>query len=188
MERVYLTERQFLKFALRLKEDKMTKRQATYAKFEAFEEKLAHCYFLLHERFITNPPLAKFWAETAMDELQHHSILRFCRERGLMADIDVDSTTIANVEDLLETVQGIVGDTGVSVDEAFYASLLMESSELEDVYEKLTGVLAKDHRLLFDAIQANLRSHHATFAEAAERFSGDRGLADAFTNLGRAVS
>jgi hypothetical protein len=179
----YLTERQFLRFAVRSKEDNMTKLQTTYTKFEAFEEQLAHCYFLLNERFISNPPLAKFWTEAAMDELQHYSILRFCRERGLM--VDVDPKAAQNVDDLLETVKSIVNDPDVTVDEAFYGALLMESSELEDVYQKLTAVLAKDHRLLYDAVRASLRSHHATFAEAAEKFTGDRGMAVAFKNLGK---
>jgi hypothetical protein len=159
-----------------------------YARFEGFEEQLAHCYFMLHERFIANPPLAKFWAETAMEELQHSSILRFCRERSLLADMDIDYKTTDHVEELLDTVKGIVADPEVSVDEAFYASLLMESSELEDVYEKLIGPLAKDHRLLFDAIHASLRSHHEGFADAAEKFCGDRGFAEAFRNMGRKVS
>jgi hypothetical protein len=166
----------------------MTKRQLVYARFEAVEEELAHCYFLLHEHFIANPPLAKFWVETAMEELQHHSILRFCRERGLMAEIEIDSETTEHVQQLLDTVAGIASDPDVSVEEAFYAALLIESSGLEDVYEKLISALAKDHRLLFDAIQASLRSHHASFAAAAAEFSCDRGIAEAFRNLGRRVS
>src|SRR5262245_54502 len=187
-ERRFLTERQFLNFAVHFEEDTMTKREMIYAKFGALEEQLAHCYFLLHERFISNPKLAKFWVDTAMEELQHSSILRFCRERGFMADVDVEFKTYEKVEQLLETVKGIVSDPDLSVDEAFYASLLMESSELEEVYAKLTANLEKDHRLLFDAIQANLRSHHDTFAEAAAEFSRDRGLPVAFRNLGRSVS
>jgi hypothetical protein len=61
----------------------------------------------------------------------------------------------------------------------------MESSELEDVYEKLTSVLQKDHRLLFDAIKTGLRSHHELFAAAAEKFCADSAFAEAFRNLGR---
>jgi len=166
----------------------MTKREMIYAKFEGFEEQLGHCYFLLHERFIANLPLARFWAEAAMDELQHYSILRFCRDRGLMADLDLDARTAEHVEQLLETVKGIAGDPEVTIDEAFYASLLMESSEMDEVYEKLTGMLAKDHPLLYEAIHASLRSHHASFADAVEQFSGDHGFAEAFRNLRRAVS
>ena len=184
----YLTERQFLKLVAGSQEDMMTKRETLYAKFEAFEEQIAHCYFLLHERFISNPPLARFWAEAAMDELQHCSILRFCRERGLMADIDIKPNVAEHIEQLLDTVKGLTTDPEVSIKEAFYASLLMESSELDEAYEKLTGGLAKDHPLLHEAVHASLRSHHGAFADAARQFSGDQGFAEAFRNLRRSVS
>src|SRR5438094_8688015 len=103
----------------------INRRSMIYAKFEVFEEQLAHCYFMLHERFIANPPLATFWAETAMDELQHYSILRFCRERGVMAEADVDFRTIERVEELLETVKGIVSDPGASITAACSESRLL---------------------------------------------------------------
>jgi hypothetical protein len=163
----------------------MTQHQIIYAKFEDFEEQLARCYFVLHGRFIANPPLAKFWAETTMQELQHSSTLRFCRERSLVANADIDFKTVDHVEELLDTVKGIVSDPNVSIDEAFYASLLIESSELEEIYDNLIGALAKDYRLLLDAIHASLLSHHATLADAAEKFCNDRGFAKAFRNLAR---
>jgi hypothetical protein len=184
----FLTERQFLTLAAVLEEDTMTKGETLYAKFEAFEEQIAHCYFLLHERFISNPPLAKFWAEAAMDELQHCSILRFCRERGLMADVDIKPDIAEHVDQLLDTVKGLTTDPEVSIEEAFYASLLMESSELDETYGKLTSGLAKDHPLLYEAVHSSLRSHHTAFADAAEQFSRDRGFSEAFRNLGRSVS
>src|SRR5262249_57896616 len=109
-QRRFVTERQFLRFATAFEEDIMTKRQMLYAKFEAVEEQLAHCYFLLHERFISNPPLAKFWSETAIDELQHQSILRFCRERGLMPDVEADIKMTDRIAALLETVKRLAED------------------------------------------------------------------------------
>src|SRR5580692_3548314 len=109
----------------------MTRTQAIYARFEAFEEQLAHCYFLLHERFIANPPVAKFWADSAMEELEHFSMLRFCREKGLLSEIQLDVEAVCHIEQLLETTKGIVNQPEVSIDEAFYAALLMESSELD---------------------------------------------------------
>jgi len=165
----------------------MTKRDMIYAKFETLEEQLGHCYFLLHERFIANPPLARFWVGAAMEELQHFSILRFCRERGLMRqlDFDLDPNAAGRIEELLETVKGIVSEPEVSVDEAFYAALLMESSELDEVYEKLTLVLAKEHPLLYAPIHASLRSHLGTFADGAGKFCGDRGFAEAFRMLAK---
>jgi hypothetical protein len=166
----------------------MAKRDAIYTKFETIEEQVAHCYFLLHEHFIADPPLAKFWVEAAMDELQHNSILRFCHERGLMSDVDIDREAIEKIEQLLETVKGIVNDPEVTVEEAFYASLVLETSELDEVYEKLTRALAADHPLLYQAIHTSLRSHHQVFMEGAERFCADRGFVDAFRKLGRSTS
>jgi hypothetical protein len=171
-----------------LEEEQMTRSEMIYARFEAFEEQLAHCYFLLHERFIATSGLAKFWLEIAIQELQHSAMLRFCRERNVMADVEIHWKIGQNIEQLLETVKAIATDPDVSVDEAFYASLLIESSELEDVYGRLTAALQKDHQLLFEAIRANLRAHHDAFAKAASEFSHDRGFAEAFKNLGRAVS
>jgi hypothetical protein len=179
----FLTVRHFTRSAGRLREDTMTKQEMVYMKFEAFEEQLAHCYFLLHERFIANPPLAAFWEDTALAELQHQSLLRYCRDRRLMSDVVIDAATVQHVEQLLDTVKGIISDPEVSVGEAFYASLLMESSELDEVYEKLTCRLAKDHRLLFDAIRRSLRSHHENFADAAQKFLDQPGMAEAFRNL-----
>lgn len=166
----------------------MTQRETTYSKYEKFEEELAHCYFLLHERFISDPPLARFWAEAAMDELQHFSMLRFCRERGAMADVEPAAAATRKIEDLLETVKGLASDPGITVGEAFYASLLMESSELEDIYEQLAKSLQRDHPLLYQAIHANLESHHRNFMEAAERFCKDRGFVEAFRNMVRRPS
>jgi len=163
----------------------MTKNDAIYATFEDFEEQLAHCYFILHERFIADPSLAKFWSDTAMEELQHASMLRYCRERDIMAEVDLDLETPSHVEQLLDMVQGIVNDPDVTVDQAFYASLLMESSEMDEVYEKLIRALARDHRVLYDAIKASLRSHHDRFADGTEQFCNDGSLTEAFRTLGR---
>ena len=162
----------------------MTRLEGLYTKFEAFEEELAHCYFLLHERFIANPRLSKFWAEAALDEMQHSSILRFCRERGLMAEVGVDAGTATHLDELLDVVKNIVSDLEVTVDEAFYASLLVESSELDEVYEQLTRALAKDHLLLYQAIQASMRSHYGSFAAGAEEFSADKAVVEAFRAFG----
>src|SRR6266571_7529653 len=119
-ERCFLTERQFLRYAVDFEEDTMTNRRSMiYARFEVFEEQLAHCYFLLHERFIADPPLAKFWAESAMEELEHFSMLRFCREKGLMSEVELDVDVADHIEQLLEMTKSIVQDSDVTVDNAF---------------------------------------------------------------------
>lgn len=162
----------------------MTNENAIYARFEALEERLAHCYFILHERFILDLQLARFWAEAALDELQHASILRFCRDHGLFANTDVDITTADRVDQLLDMMKAIVSDPEVTVDEAFYASLLMESSELDEAYEKLTRSLAADHLLLYEAIDESMQVHHEKFAGGAERFLRGKEYAEAFRSIG----
>jgi hypothetical protein len=166
----------------------MTQSEAIYSKYEGFEEQLAHCYFLLHERFIADPELAKFWADAAMDELQHFSMLRFCRERQAMSDMAPNDRTTRHIGDLLETVKGIVSDPDVSIEEAFYASLLMESSELDDIYQRLVEALEVDHPFLYQAIRASLRGHHQAFSEGAQQFCKDPGFVEAFRNLERSIS
>jgi hypothetical protein len=163
----------------------MTRTQGIYARFEVFEEQLAHCYFLLHERFINNPPVAKFWADSAMEELEHFSILRFCREKGLMEQVEVDVDVADHIEQLLEMTKSIMKEPDVSIDDAFYASLLMESSEMDEIYGKLIRTLVKDHRLLYDAVVSSLRTHHDRFADGAEAFCGNRTFAEAFRMLSR---
>ena len=166
----------------------MTAMDTNYARFEALEERLAHCYFILHERFNSDPQLATFWAEAAMDELQHSSLLKFCRERGIMTAAEIDSATSERLRRMVDTVSSIVSNPEVTVEQAFYASLLIESSEVDDVFAKLTQPLNKDHILLHQAIDASLRLHHLKFAEAAGKFLKDQACADSFRRLGESKS
>jgi hypothetical protein len=180
-----LTERQFQILSGQAHEDKTAKSDFTYLKFAALEEEVAHCYFVLQERFIATPRLAKLWAEAALDELQHASILRYCRERQLFADDPVEAGTAARIDDLLETIATIIADPGATAADAFYAALLIESSELDDVFEDLTRPLAKDHPLLYQGIRANLHTHHNRFADGAAEFAKDKAYAAAFSAFAR---
>ena len=156
-----------------------------YAKFEALEEEVAHCYFVFHERFLFNSPLAKFWIDAALDEMQHASILRFCREHELFGKVDNAPEAAKRIDELLDTLRVTANKAKMSIDEAFAAALIVESSELDEAYEKLTRPLVQAHLMLYEAIQSNLRLHHYNFAEAAEQFCRDKTYADAFTSLAR---
>jgi hypothetical protein len=163
----------------------MTRIEQLYTRFEACEKQLADCYFLLHERFIANPRLAKFWADSAMAQLEHSSIVRFCREKGLMAEMDLGFEATNHIEQLLEETKRIARKPEVTIEDAFYASLLMESSEIDEVYEKLTRPLVKDHSRLYAVVVASLRTHHDRFADGARAFCADDTFAAAFQMLGR---
>jgi hypothetical protein len=157
--------------------------QDLYAKFEALEEEVAHCYFIFHEQFLFNSPLAKFWLDAALDEMQHASILRFCREHNLFGQIDDVEAVARKIDELLDVLRSTASKSKVSIDEAFAAALIVESSELDEAYSKLTSPLVQAHLMLYEAIQSNLRLHHYNFAEAAEQFCRDKAYANAFTSL-----
>jgi len=163
----------------------MSSQMAVYERMESREYELANVYFRFHERFKDKPAIAKFWSEAAMDEMQHGAILRFCREHGHITGEPIGDTTCEQIESLLETVGTVSKRDDLTMKEAFYASLLMEASELDDVYSKLTRGLLPDHAILYEAIQANLRSHHDAFAEAADQFLGDPAFVEAFRDLSR---
>jgi tRNA isopentenyl-2-thiomethyl-A-37 hydroxylase MiaE len=164
----------------------MTKREAVYTKHERFENELAHCYFLLHRRFIAEPALSRFWSDAAREELEHFSILRFCREHQAMTNIELDPNAVQDIEDVLETVKNVVTDSNVTVDEAFFAALLIESTEMDKIYGKLSSGLQKDHPVLYQAIQASLLTHYLDFEQGAEKFCKDRKFIDAFRKMGDA--
>jgi hypothetical protein len=163
----------------------MTKCADIYTKFENFETHLAYCYLLLQKRFSSHPRLASFWSHAAIDELHHCSILRFCREQERMTDVDIDREVIRRIEDVLDIVRDIATDPELSIDEAFYAAFLVESSEMDDFYEEMSSVLTEAQPLLLDNIQASLRSHHEAFAVAAEEFCCNKTFAEAFRSLSK---
>jgi hypothetical protein len=142
-----------------------------YGRFEAIEARIAHCYFLFHERFKRNAGFSRFWLEMALQELQHSAILHFCREHACMAEVDINVHASRDIEQLLGVITGVATDPNVSMDEALYASLLIESSELEDVYEKLTSGLKHYNELLYRTMHKDLQAHQDTFAAAAAAFA-----------------
>src|SRR5689334_4415943 len=121
-----------------------------YAKFEALEEEVAHCYFVFHEQFLSNSPLAKFWVDAALDEMQHASILRFCREHQLFGHIEDAEVVAKKIDDLLDVLRVTASKSKITVDDAFAAALVAESSELDEAYKKLTRPLVKAHLMLYE--------------------------------------
>lgn len=154
-----------------------------YVTFETFEERAADFSFILHERFVHLPPLSQFWTEMALQELQHASVLRFCRERRLFNTAGITEKMVARVGDQLNAAARIISTEHVTVDEAFHAALLLESSELDAAYETLSRQLSGPYFMLQRAVESNTRDHHLRFADAAAEFSTDPALAGAFQKL-----
>jgi hypothetical protein len=100
-----------------------------------------------------------------------------------MAEEDINADASKNIEELLEVVKSVATDPDVSMDEALYASLLIESSELESVYETLTTALENHNELLYRIMQKDLQAHQDAFAEAASEFASRPALVRAFRLL-----
>src|SRR5215510_15595247 len=117
----------------------MPNKTQLYSRIEGYENRLGHAYIGFHERFKDRPELARFWSDAALEELQHGAILRFCRDRGNFTNDAIDEGVCDHLETLIATVASVAKKPDLSVDEAFYASLLVEASELDDAYARLVA-------------------------------------------------
>ncbi len=156
---------------------------STYVRFVELEEQVAHIYFLFQQRFVDDHRLAKLWTEAALEEMQHASILRFCAEHRLFSPSQIHFKDADQVGDMLATVKATVNVPDLTVDQAFYAALLIESSGIDKLFRQLIRGLASSHPLLYSAIETSLRTHHLAFAQAAQAFVSDRFLISSFRDL-----
>src|SRR5438034_5461135 len=101
----------------------MSNKLELYTRIEGYEHQLAHVYIGFSGRFKDRPAIAKFWSEVALEEMQHGSILRFCREHGHLSGNFIEELTCEHIENLLETVASVARKPDLTVAEAFYASL-----------------------------------------------------------------
>lgn len=163
----------------------MTRQVELYTRYEAFEQKLARVYMDLHERFKYNPKLAQFWLDMAQEEIRHASVLRLCREQSCFTPDPIDASAGDRIDGLVRTVTSVANRPDLTVSEAFYASLLVEASELDEVYSHLIRGLLPESPESYGAIQESLESHHEKFAAAAEMFLGDPAFVAAFRNLAK---
>jgi hypothetical protein len=161
----------------------MTDKTEVYSRFERFERSMALTYMRMHRRYMDNHPLASFWMHAALDEVQHASILRFCRDNHAFCLEDLDAHIADRIEDLLASVSAVFGREDLTLKEGFYAALLIEASELDEVYTVLAGGLAHRFPDIYRTVQKQIDRHHEHFASAAERFIEDAAFAAAFRNL-----
>lgn len=159
--------------------------QAIYETFQGFEEQVASVYFTMSRQFASHTRLSWFWAEMTFEELQHGSTLRFCRESALFSVEEVSEESIARIRALLERAATVAADKELTVTEAFRLAFEIESSEIDDIYEKLTRPLYSPYPFLQEAFHLGYRDHLRRFAKAIVQFSGDASLNQNFESLAR---
>lgn len=158
---------------------------AIYETFEGFEMQAADLYVVISRRFAEHARLSWFWAEMALEELEHSSMLRLCREYGLVDDDGVNDALLGSIRDVLKRAAAAGARPGLTVTEAFRLALEIESCELERAYEKLTRPLYRPYPFLQEALHQGMRDHQRRFAKAIIEFSDDPTLAEHFETLAR---
>lgn len=156
---------------------------AVYWGFETLERKAAEIYFELRKRFSAQPRAAVFWREVGCEELEHAEVLRYCREHHLFNAGGVTAEQALRIEAAMRGALDTISKPGLTLTQAFEIALMLESSEIDEIYEKLTFKLHSPYPFLRDAFQANYRDHLMRFARSARSFGVDLQIIDGFKAL-----
>jgi hypothetical protein len=141
-----------------------------YDGFICLEERSAALYMELSVRFFDNPELSWFWVEMAMEEKQHAGLLQHCREAGVFASALPDKNQIEKLNGLFRELEGRVAAPHLTLDEAFGVAIELESSEINDVYSRLTAPIQEPARVMRKKMELSVAGHFERLHEAASKF------------------
>jgi rubrerythrin len=141
-----------------------------YDGFIGFEDRSAALYLELSVRFFDNPDLSWFWVEMAMEEKQHAGMLQHCREAGVYADELPDKDQIQRLNALFRQLEGRLAEPQLTVDDAFEMAIALETSEINDVYSRLTAPIQGPAHVMRKKIELSLAGHFDRLSEAASKF------------------
>jgi rubrerythrin len=143
---------------------------SVYEGFIGFEERSAELYLELSIRFADNSPLRWFWIEMAMEEKQHAGMLQHCREAGVFAGELPGDAQIERLNKLYRELEHRIGAAQLTLDDAFAIAIRLESSEINDVYSKLTAPIQGPAHVLRKKLELTVAGHFEKLCEAACRF------------------
>ena len=144
--------------------------QQLYDVFISFEERSADFYLDLSVRFMDNVELSWFWVEMAMEEKQHAGLLQYCLETGICAAQLPGREQILHLKNLFEDLDRRVADASLSLDGAFEIAMLLEGSEINEIYKALTAPIEGPWYVLRKKIALSVGNHFEKLEEAARRF------------------
>lgn len=141
-----------------------------YEGFIGFEERSAELYLELSVRFVDNPALRWFWVEMAMEEKQHAGMLQHCREAGVFSGELPDQKQIERLDSLYRHLEARIAAPDLTLDDAFDAAIRLESSEINDVYSKLTAPIEGPAHVMRKKMELSVASHFEKLYDAAQTF------------------
>ena len=150
-----------------------------------FEERSADLYLELSVRFMDNTALRWFWVEMAMEEKQHAGMLQHCREAGVIADKLPDAEQIERIDNLYNRLERTIAAPNLTLDDAFDVAIKLESSEINDVYGRLTEPIEGPDHILRKKMELSVESHFEKLYTAARTFGAS---VEVQTRLGRLLA
>src|SRR5687767_8038502 len=90
--------------------------------------------------------LSWFWVDMAMGEKVQAGLLHHCCKNGLFADTLPNEDQLAELRTLFDELESVVGQGGLSVDDAFAVAERLERSPINNVCASLTAPIdVSDH-------------------------------------------
>lgn len=146
------------------------KAEQIYEGFIGFEERSAGLYLDLSVRFADDPALRWFFVDMAMEEKQHAGMLQHCREAGVFAEELPGNEEVQRLDGLFKKMEQRIGAAGLTLDDAFDCAIKLESSEINDIYSKLTAPIEGPAHMMRKKMELSVAAHFGRLYEAARNF------------------
>jgi hypothetical protein len=141
-----------------------------YDGFIQFEERSADLYLELSVRFMDNSGLRWFWVEMAMEEKQHAGMLQHCREAGVIAGDLPNQEQIDRIDNLYSKLEKRIAGPALTLNDAFDIAIRLESSEINDVYGRLTAPIEGPDHILRKKMELSVDTHFEKLYQASRTF------------------
>ena len=141
-----------------------------YDGFISLEDRSAVLYLELSVLFFDNPELSWFWVEMAMEEKQHAGMLQHCREAGVFAAELPAKDEIQRLNALFRRLEARLVEPQLALDDAFEMAIELETSEINDVYSRLTAPIQGPAHVMQKKMELSLAGHFDRLSEAASKF------------------
>ncbi len=142
----------------------------TYEGFIRLEDRSAEMYLELSVRWVDNPALRWFWVAMAMEEKQHAGMLQHCWEFGVFAGELPSREQFERLEALCSRLEKEIANPDLTLDDAFDLAIRLESSEINDVYSKLTAPIEGPAHVMRKKMELSVASHFEKLRSAARKF------------------
>ena len=154
-----------------------------YNGFIGLEDRSAALYLELSVRFFDNPELSWFWVEMAMEEKQHAGMLQHCREAGVYAAELPNKEEIQRLNALFRRLESRLAEPELALNDAFEMALELETSEINDVYSRLTAPIQGPAYVMRKKMELSLAGHFDRLYDAASKFHASPAIQTQLANL-----